>query len=269
MIVGGLSPVSPNPPYSISPLPFAAGLMCLGGARGVYRTRLPCPVRPEFDAFGFHPYTLGATPTVHSPNPDDLFISDTGRLTALLALADRLQLALPFEHHQAWATEWSLFTDPPQKYFGVADRIAARYVSYSMYLLWHFQIPVVIWFVIQDPANPNPLSEQFIPGGGLYWADGREKLMGQAVAFPMIARVGRKHAYYWGRVPVTRRVRVSVQRAVPGGWRTVAHGKTDSSGVFFIVARPHGQAVYRAYVRGGPVSLGYNSRAIPAEATNG
>jgi hypothetical protein len=269
VIVGGLAPISPDPPLSMSPMPFAAGLMCLGGAQGVYRKRLPCPVRAEFDKFGFHPYTLGATPTVHSPDPNDLFISDTGRLTALLALADKRHLTLPREHHQAWATEWSLFTDPPQPVFGVADRLAARYVDYSMYLLWHFKIPLVIWFVIRDPAHANPLSEDFIPGGGLYWPSGREKLMGRAVAFPMLASVGRRRAYYWGRVPLSRRVRVFVQRAVPGGWRTVASGRTNPSGVFFIASRPHGQALYRAYVRGGPVSLGYNSRPIPAEATRG
>jgi hypothetical protein len=254
----------------MSPMPFAAGLMCLGGYRGVYRGRLACPVKPEFDAFGFHPYTLGATPTVHSPNPDDLFISDTGRLTSLLALADRRHLALPKrEHHQAWATEWSLFTDPPQPAFGVADRIAARYVDYSMYLLWHFKVPVVIWLVVEDPASANPLSEQFIPGGGLYWPSGREKLMGRAFGFPMFASVGRRRAHYWGRVPLWGRARVVVQRAIPGGWRVIARARTDANGVFSIWARAHGQALYRAYVPGGPVSIAYNSRLIPAQATHG
>jgi hypothetical protein len=254
----------------MSPLTFAAGLLCIGGSRGVYRTPLPCPVQPEFDAFGFHPYTLGATPTTHSPNPDDMFVSDIGRLVALLKLADRLHYALPLgESHQTWVTEWSLFTDPPQPSFGVADRIAARYVDYSMYLLWHFRIPVVVWEIVQDPANAGPLSEAFIPGGGLYWPSGREKLMGRAFGFPMFARVGRRRAYYWGRVPLRGRSRVVVQRAIHGGWRVIARTRTDANGVFFIAAKPHGQALYRAYVPRGPVSIAYNSRSIPAQATHG
>jgi hypothetical protein len=270
VIVGGLSPVSPNPPRSMSPLTFAAALMCVGGERGRYRAPLPCPVKAAFDAFGFHPYTLGATPTVPSPNPDDMYISDIGRLISLLALADRHHLTLPAKEHQrVWVTEWSLFTDPPLPAFGVADRIAARYVDYSMYLLWHFKIPVVVWFVIQDPPGASTLTLQFIPGGGLYWPSGRQKLMGRAFQFPMFASVGRRRAHYWGRVPLRGPVRVVVQRAVPGGWRVIARTRTRPDGVFSIWARPHGQALYRAYVPGGPVSIAYNSRPIPAEATHG
>jgi hypothetical protein len=218
---------------------------------------------------GFHPYTLGATPTAHAANPNDLLIADTGRLVGLVRTADRLHTILPSTPHQLWATEWSWFTNPPQATFGVPDRVAARYVDYSMWLLWHNDIPLVIWFQIEDPPNQSAVNEQFIPGGGLYTSSGRPKLMMRAFSFPMIASVSHGRVYVWGRVPISRRVRVYVQRAVHGGWRTIASARTQSDGVFVVRARAQGNALYRAYVKGGPVSLGYNTRPIPAQSTLG
>jgi hypothetical protein len=270
VILGGLAPDSPNPPRSMSPMPFAAQLMCLApGRRGTFHAATGCPVQAEFDVLGFHPYTLGVTPTAHAANPNDLLIADTGRLVRLVRTAERLHTILPRTKHQLWATEWSWFTNPPQTTFGVPDRTAARYVDYSMWLLWHNDIPLVIWFQIQDPPNASGVSEEFLPGGGLYTSSGRPKLMMRAFSFPLIASVSHRRVYVWGRVPIPRRVRVYVQRGVHGGWRTIARARTQSDGVFVVRARAHGNALYRAYVKGGPVSLGYNTRPIPAQSTTG
>ena len=244
--------------------------MCLTAARrGQFRRSHSCPSQAEFDALGFHPYTLGATPTGHAANQNDLLIADTGRLVRLVRTADRLHTVLPRTRHQLWATEWSWFTNPPRTTFGVPDRVAARYVDYSMWLLWHNNIPVVIWFLIQDPPNTGATNEEFIPGGGLYASSGRPKLMMRAFSFPMIASVSHRRVYVWGRVPISSRVRVYVQLGVHHGWRTIASARTQSDGVFVVRARAHGNALYRAYVKGGPVSLGYNTRPIPAQSTMG
>jgi hypothetical protein len=268
IIIGGLAPGSPQPGLSAAPLPFAAEVMCLSpSGLNTYRASPSCPQRAEFDALGFHPYTFNATPTLHATNPGEIMIADTGRLAAVIHAADRLHTVLPYERHQLWATEWSWFTSPPGALVGNPDRTAARYVDYSMWLLWHYGVSVVIWFVIEDPQNPGLGSEEFIPGGGLWWSSGRPKLMEQAFSFPLIASVRHRRAYVWGRVPISRRVRVYVQRRFHHRWRTVARVWSRSDGTFVARTRARGNGFYRAYVKHGPLSLSYNSRPIPPQFT--
>jgi hypothetical protein len=268
VIIGGLAPLSANPPLSISPIPFIEQLLCVtSGPRGKFGRGSSCPAKANFDALGFHPYTFNATPTYHDPNPNDFTIADTGRLQAVLRAADRLHTDSPNERHQLWATEWSWFTSPPSTTYGDPNAVAARYVNYSMWLLWHNNVPVVIWFLIQDPANTSAANEDFVPGGGLYWSSGQPKLTERAFSFPLIASVSHRRAYVWGRVPTSQRVRVLVQRAYGHRWRTVKRVWTGGSGVFVTRFRTRGNAFFRGYVAHGPVSLSYWSGSIPATPT--
>ena len=101
-------------------------------------------------------------------------------------------------------------------------------------------------------------------GRGLYTTSGRPKLTLQAFAFPVVASVRRGHGFVWGRAPVSRRVRVVVQRAVGNRWRTLVKIRSGSDGVFHAASRPY-VCLYRAQVVGGPTSLPYDSKSDPAQ----
>lgn len=261
VVVGGLAPVSPVP-GSIPALDFAADLLCLHRVGGGYRANGSCPQRAEFDVFAIHPYSLGYTPTKPALKSGDVFIGDMPKVSALVRAADRLHTAAPRISHQIWVTEFAWPTNPPDPQLGDSPSTAARYVAYSMYEMWRSGVSVVIW----EDALDSPADD--IPGGGLYAASGAPKLTEQAFAFPVVAGVSGGHGFAWGRAPVSRRVRVVVQRAVGGRWRAVARLTTGSDGTFYVGFRARGNGLYRARVIGGPTSLAYDSKRIPPRQTH-
>ncbi len=259
---GGLAPVSFLPPLSVSPLKFAADLMCLRRVGTSFVRGGSCPDRARFDVFAHHPYTLAATPTKPAYRYDDVLIADMGKIRDVVRAAERLHTIAPEIRHQTWVTEWGWPTNPPNKATGDSDSTAARYVAYSMYEMWHNSVSLVIWQTIQDVPDPQ------FPGGGLYTSAGRPKLTLRAFAFPVVASVSHASGFVWGRAPVSRRVRVVVERAAGRRWQRVTTTLTGSDGVFEVRFHARGNGVYRARVVQGPTSLAYDSRPIPPRRTH-
>jgi hypothetical protein len=270
--VGGLAPVGFPPPLAISPLKFAAQLLCLRRVKAAFRPVRICRRKTpaKFDVLAFHPYTLAATPTTHAAAYNDLLIADTGKLSKLVKTADRLHTALPRIKHNLWVTEWSWFTNPPNDLVGDSESAAARYVAYSMWVLWHSGVKLVIWVSVEDPLTTSQTLATFINGGGLYASDGTPKPMLTAFEFPLVASVARHRGYVWGRAPVSQRVHVVIQRSAPGNrWIRVATALTRTDGTFAVHLRRAKGGVYRATAPGGLASLGYRSRPIKPGRTHG
>jgi hypothetical protein len=268
--IGGLAPVGFPPPLAVSPLKFAAQLMCLRRVGVKFKAIKSCPVRAEFDTLAFHPYTLAATPTTHADSYNDLLIADTPKLATLLKTATKLRTVRPREKHNLWVTEWSWFTNPPNTLVGDSSSLAARYVSYSMWLLWRSGVKLVIWFTIEDPAGSSQTLANFINGGGLYDSDGHPKLMLQAFEFPFIATVAHGRGSVWGRVPVSGRAQVVIERAAAGHhWIRVGSARTHTDGTFTARLRHPKRGVYRAVGPHGAASLGYRTSPIKPGRTHG
>lgn len=262
IVFGGLAPVSYLPPLSTAPLQFAAQVMCMHRVGTRFRANGSCPQPAEFDVFAIHPYSLAATPTKHAYAYDDVLVGDMGKIKTLVTTADRLHTVAPRIHHPIWVTEFAWFTNPPDTLVGDSPRVAARYVAYSMYEMWRSGVSLVIWFTARDTNSGDRL------GGGLYTVSGAPKPDLRAYAFPFVAVVHRRSGFAWGRVPVSRRVKVWVERASGRHWRVVAVARTGASGVFEARFRARGNGRYRAVAAHGPVSLAYNSRRIPPRRTH-
>lgn len=266
--VGGLAPVSFLPGVSISPLRFAADLMCLRRVGTAFVRGGACPHAARFDAFAMHPYTLAATPTKPAYRYDDVLIGDIAKINHVVRAAERLHTVLPRIRHQIWVTEWSWFTNPPNRTVGDSYPTAARYTAYSMYEMWRANVSLIIWFTVRDLPGRIVDSPGFVNGGALYTSTGRPKLTLRAFSFPVVASVAHGHGFVWGRAPVSRAVQVVVERGAGRGWKRIATLRTGSDGVFLLPFRARANGRYRARVAHGPVSLAYDSTAIPPRRTH-
>jgi len=271
---GGLAPVS-YLTRSISPLKFAADLMCLRRVKTSFRPIRRCRAHVKFDVFAAHPYTLAATPTKHAYHYNDVLIGDMAKYKALLRAARRFNTVKKHLRTDIWNTEWGWFTNPPNRIVGDSARTAARYVAYSMYEMWENGVSVVCWFPIEDPTLPPNQPQQstsFTVGSGLYTSTGHRKLMYRAYDFPVIASVRRGHGLVWGRAPVSVRTRVAVQRLGRVGghkrWKQIGTVRTGSDGVFRLHFKATRNGSYRAHVVHGPTSLAYYSAPIPPKRTH-
>ena len=87
----GVAPTGdPDGVGRMAPIRFLRALFCLS-PRGA---REPCPEPAHFDAVAFHPLSV-ENPDRPAASSLDLAISDTGKLTGLLASAERLHTVLP------------------------------------------------------------------------------------------------------------------------------------------------------------------------------
>jgi hypothetical protein len=259
VVMGGLAPVAYLPGLTVSPLKFAADMMCLRrtGARFVRTGH--CRATP-FDIFAEHPYSLTVTPTQPAGSYDDVLVADVHKLRDLLNAASRLH-TIGRGPHPLWFTEWGWVTRPPDSKVGDSFSTAARYVAYSMYEMWRAGGSLVVWQGIRD-GTPGQLG-----GSGLETGSGRVKPSLKAFGVPFIASVTRGRGFAWGRVPVSLPASVAVQRRTRHGWRTVAHAETGADGVFSVGFRARGNAVFRAQ-SGAITSLPYYSARIPARRTH-
>ena len=249
--------------YSISPLKFAAALMCLRRV-GTHFVRSPtCPVRAHFDVLAVHPYTLASTPTKHAYHYDDVLVGDMGKVRTLLQAAETLHTAAPNIEYGLWVTEWSWFSNPPNPVIGEPDAVAARYTAYGMYELWRSGVSLVIWLLIRyEPAYLNaPPAGKY--GGALFTVSGEPTLKLRAFEFPVVAAVKGGRGFVWGRAPVKHKTQVFVQHAIGSRWRTIGRVRTTADGVFEFHFTARGNGRYRAQIKHGLVSLGYDSTPIP------
>ncbi len=259
VVMGGLAPVSYQPPATVSPLKFAAEMMCLRRTGRSFVRMGHCRSAP-FDIFAEHPYSLAVTPTQPAGSYDDVLVADVHKLRDLLNAASRLH-TIGRGPHPLWFTEWGWVTDPPDTQVGDSFSTAARYVAYSLYEMWRAGGSLVVWQGIHD-GSPGELG-----GAGLETESGRPKPSLRAFGFPFIASVTGRRGFAWGRVPVSDRVSVEVQRSTRHGWRTVAHARTGADGVFSVSFAARGNATFRARA-GTATSLPYFSARIPARRTH-
>jgi hypothetical protein len=262
VVLGGLAPISPQGIYSTHPLTFAEQLFCVK-PKGNHYVRT-CKEKVRFDEFAAHPYTLAGTPTKPAFNRNDLLIADAWKLRGLLRAAEKLH-TINSGPHPLWNTEWAWFTNPPNATYGDSPHTAARYVAYSMYLMWKAGFSMVIW---QTLADTGVVANGSANGGGLETQANVPKPQMTAFGFPLIASVTRKGGYAWGRAPMRRKVTVFVQHLVKGKWKRVAKTKTDGWGVFQVRFKAGGNGTYRAQAAGGATSLPYFSAKIPAKRTH-
>lgn len=80
-----------------------------------------CPRAAHFDVFADHPYSVAATPTKHAYRYDDVLISDLSKVAAVVRAADALRTVTPRIPHRIWVTEWSWFTNPPDRPMATLD----------------------------------------------------------------------------------------------------------------------------------------------------
>jgi hypothetical protein len=259
VVMGGLAPVSYKPGVTVSPLKFAAELLCLKRTGTRFSRTAHCVAAP-FDIFAEHPYSLAVTPTQPAGSYDDVLVADVHKLRDLLNAASRLH-TVAHGPHPLWFTEWGWVTKPPDSQAGDSFAIAARYVAYSMYEMWRAGGSLVIWQAIHDGGSGQ------LAGAGLETQSGRVKPSLKAFGFPFIASVSHGRGLAWGRVPAGARVRVAIQRRSGRTWHTVAHATTGADGVFTAHFGASGNATFRAV---GPsvTSLPYDSRPIPARRTH-
>jgi len=126
----------------------------------------------------------------------------------------------------------------------------------------------VTWLYIRYRPGTVTSSTQLVYGGALYTIGGQPTLKLIAFEFPVIAAVKRGRGLVWGRAPVKRQTQVFVQHEVGSRWRTIGTVRTASDGVFEFHFRARGNGRYRAQIKHGMVSLGYDSTPIPPKRTH-
>jgi hypothetical protein len=259
VLAAGLAPTTGGLPNATSPLKFAANLLCVRRVRTHFVRGASCPQKARFNVLNMHPYGFGSTPTKHAYRYDDVLAADMSKLRKLLNTAQRLHTVTG--KHKLWVTEFAWATNPPNPTIGDSPATAARYIAYAMYEMWKAQTSLVIWAPLSDKTGGS-ITEL---GTGVLAGDGTPRLSLQAFAFPFVATVSRRRGSAWGRVPVSRRVKVFVQHKTKHGWRTVSSVRTGRDGVFTAHFAARGNGTYRARVAHGQTSLEYFSARIPGK----
>jgi hypothetical protein len=233
VVAGGLDPFG-HPKgrkqrwYSTAPLAFMRSLLCLSKGKHPHRT---CNATVHFDVWSHHPYTFGG-PFGHARNPDDVSLGNLPAMRSLLRAGVRLHRVVSAHPIQFWVTEFGWDTKPPRS--GAASvQLAARWTAESLYQMWRSGVSLVTWFLLQDYKSPSKYQS------GLYFHsdsldEARAKPVRTAFRFPFVAYLTKKTVRVWGRDATSDKQRVTVQRrhGSQGGWRTVAHVRTNANGIF-------------------------------------
>jgi hypothetical protein len=224
----------------IMPARFVRDLLCLREVAGRLRGTT-CPDPAHFDVLSHHPYSVGS-PAGRALNADDVSIPDLGKLTRLLRAAERSGRALPRIRHRMWVTEVSYDSSPPDPQ-GVPLQQHAHYLEQTLHELWLQGVDTVVWFQVGDQL-PDP-SYAATNQSGVYYADGRPKPALEAFRFPFVADAsGASRARVWGRAPAAGTI--AIERAVAGGWRTLATLQAAAHAVFLARVKAPAGSVLRA-----------------------
>ena len=238
--IGGLAGgASSSEGPEIAPLRFLRALLCLseGPVRGslVAKDSASCPVKANFDAVSYHPYTLFGKPTTKSPTKDGLVLGDTPRLTSTVQFAVDNGTVIPAAPKEIWASEFDWLTCPPcavshstGKLRGLPESTAAAYTSETFYRLWSWGVSKAVWFDLIDDLR--------WPAGGLYANSGGSleptpKLSLRALSFPVFSAKTKGGAFAWALSPC-RSADDTVTFQVKSGsnWVDVASGSPGSDG---------------------------------------
>jgi hypothetical protein len=214
--------------YSVSPLAFMRGLLCLSKGEHPHAT---CKNPVHFDAWSHHPYTFGG-PFGHAKLPDDVELGDLPKMRALLKAGVRLHHVVSAQPVQFWVTEFGWDTNPPRKH-AASLGLASRWTAESLHQMWLSGVSLVTWFLLEDYPSPSPYQS------GLYFhssslATARAKPTLTAFRFPFVAYLKKKTVTIWGRDATSDHQVVTVQRrhGKSGSWRTVASIAANRNGIF-------------------------------------
>jgi hypothetical protein len=248
-----------------------------------------CADPPRFDVLAFHPLSFG-DPDLAAVSSLDVSIADAGKVTSLLAQAERLHTALPAGVKPVWVTELNWESSPPAP-GGVPGRLQAQWISRALHRLWIAGVGLVDWQFLIDPypaerANtPTGGTVEYQRPAGLYSAgvggdpaSARPKPFLSGFTFPFDPlRVDRRHVRVWallmapGQAVLLQRWSLAQlrrrQRRGVASWRTIARLHADGSGVLNVLVSLAGAARLRLRLRLQSGSLSSASSVVPSGAS--
>ncbi len=229
----------------VAPLRFLRQALCLTSSG---HRRHGCH-ELHVDAIAHHPYTTHAGPTFVPPGRDDVTIGVLGRLTRLVASAERAHAI--GRHTPVSLTEFGI-QSLPDPYVGVLFTTQAEYRS--MAELAAYRRPRVNLFsqylLRDDEPRPGPAAERYSGfETGLRSAGGTAKRAYDAFRLPLVARpLGRTRIALWGLVrPASGRTTVVVDFRARGGkrWHRLKRVATTARGTWSTHTVRHGDRRYR------------------------
>ncbi len=251
VVAAGIAPEGePAGTGAMAPVTFLRGMLCLEG----------CPQHPRFDVLAFHPLSV-FDPDVPAASALDVSISDLGKVTALLRLAERRRTVLPARPKPLWVTELN-WQSAPQSPHGVPPDLQAAWVSRALHRLWIAGAGLVTWEFLLDPYPSLTLSAPTGPAlelrrpAGLYTAGvlhGRSDpalarpkpfLTGFALPFDPL-RLDRRHVRVWALLGGPGRLVQLQLRTRSGAWRTIARLSGGANGVLNVPVPLRGGALLR------------------------
>jgi hypothetical protein len=241
VVTAGTAPFGDPPGRArMPPAQFVRALLCV---RGAPARPVPCPDPARFDVLAHDPYSI-AGPFEPALNPDDVSISDMGRLSEPLGVAERTGRALPRGPKQLWVTEFSWDSNPPDPH-GVPAQTHARWLEEALFELWREGVGTAIWYQVRDaPPIPDYASTY---QSGVYLHDGVPKPARQAFRFPFVLRRTSATALFlWAKAPASGRL--AVQRRAGRGWRTIASYSVRAGEVVYRRLSIRGHLTLRAGV---------------------
>jgi hypothetical protein len=232
---------------AIAPLEFTRRLFCISAGARPHRI---CNARVPVDVWSTHPYTSGS-PTTLPANPNNIWLSNLGSLTAAVRAAQRLGTLVSSSPAQVWITEFSWDSNPPDPQ-GVPVKILQRWVAEAIYRAWASGVSLFTWYSLRDePLATSPFQSglYFECPGGI--ACDTPKPSEEAFRFPFVAYAQRRRkVIVWGRTPAGVPGKVQVQWLSGGRWRGLVKLRTDGDGIFTKqVALPRGASTSTAQLR--------------------
>ncbi len=222
---------------AMAPVTFLEGLLCLGAAKS------SCRQKPHLDVLAFHPLSV-FDPDVPAVSRLDVAISDIGKVTGLLARAERQHTVLPGGSHPLWVTELNWESSPPSS-TGVPEALQAAWISRALHRLWVGGVSLVDWQFLIDPYGGTPLASPdgsiglyprpaglYSPGPGGNTALARPKpfLRGFTLPFDPL-RVNRRQVRVWALLMYGGQSALLQRQGRGGRWQTIDRLSANRYGV--------------------------------------
>ena len=267
VLAAGLSPLTVS--GSIAPMRFARLLLCMTGGKHPRPTGGDCEGGVDFDIFDVHPYTSGG-PT-HKGGSNDIELGDLGKLTTLLAAADRAgRIHGAFSRTPLWITEFSWDSNPPDP-GGLPMRILCRWTAEALHNAWSVGVHTFFWFTLRDSPGISGFPNAETPQAGLYFrgaavAQDQPKEVLSVFRFPFVAYPKAKGLKFWGRTPDGGKGKVAIQALKNGHWRNVFVARANRVGIFRGKAPTHYGRNEHGKIRAlykGQGSVPFSMRGIP------
>lgn len=227
VVTAGLAPVKSSLPAAF-PKIFAMKLLCLKPRRGWFVKNTRCAAKARFDIFSVHPYSLRAKPAQRAGITGNMFVADVVDIAQMLRAAGRARTVSPARKKPLWVTEFSWFTNPPNRSVGDRLAVSGQHTLAALFALWRAGVTQLTWFAVSDR------SATVVPGGGFYDRAGHAKPARDALRFPFYAAQRGRSAYVWGRAPSLATARVVIERRTNRRWRRVLRLRPQHNGMFSV-----------------------------------